>query len=78
MLPGSVVRLCSAEDLIIMKMFAGRDTNLRDVRSVIVRQEVRGLDWSHIEANLAELAELKEDPTLLPRLRDIRQSVGPR
>jgi len=76
MLPGSVVRLCSPEDLIIMKMFAGRDTDLRDARSVIVRQEVRGLDWRHIEENLAELAELKEDPTLLARLRSIRASVA--
>ena len=78
MLPGSVVRLCSAEDLIVMKMFAGRDTDLRDLRSVIVRQQERGLDWRHIEASLAELAELKEDPTLLPRLRNIRDSVGRR
>ncbi|MBM3747206.1 MAG: hypothetical protein FJW34_15570 [Acidobacteria bacterium] len=75
MLPGSTVRLCSPEDLIIMKMFAGRDTDLRDVRSVIVRQEARGLDWGHIEAHLALLAEAKQDPTLLPRLRDIRKTV---
>lgn len=76
MLPGSAVRLCSPEDLIIMKMFAGRDTDLRDVRSVIVRQQARGLDWRHIEANLAELAGLKDDPALLERLRNLRESVG--
>ena len=78
MLPGSAVRLCSPEDLIVMKMFAGRDTDLRDVRSVIVRQQVRGLDWRHIEDHLAELAELRDDPSLLPRLRNIRESVGRR
>jgi hypothetical protein len=61
-----------------MKTFAGRDTDLRDVRSVIVRQEIRGLDWRHIEEYLAELAELKDDLTLLTRLRDIRESVGRR
>jgi len=74
MLPGSSVRLCSPEDLIVMKMFAGRDTDLRDVRSVIVRQSERGLDWRYIETHLADLAELKEDPALLARLREIRQA----
>ena len=54
------------------------DTDLRDVRSVIVRQSVRGLDWSHVETYLAELAEAKEDLTLLERLRNIRESVGRR
>lgn len=75
MLPGSTVHLCCPEDLIVMKMFAGRDTDFRDVRSVIVRQQARGLDWRHIEANLEELADLKDDPTLLQRLRNIRESV---
>lgn len=75
MLPGASVRLCSPEDLIVMKMFAGRDSDLRDVRSVVVRQGPRGLDWDYIEANLSALAELKEDPSLLPRLRGIRRSV---
>ena len=78
MLPGSAIRLCSPEDLIVMKMFAGRDTDLRDVRSVIVRQGVGVLDWRYIEANLAELAEVKDDPSLLLRLRKILESVGRR
>jgi len=78
MLPGSAIRLCSPEDLIVMKMFAGRDTDLRDVRSVIVRQGVRVLDWPYIEANLAELAEVKDDLSLLLRLRKILESVGRR
>lgn len=75
MLPGSEVTVCAPEDLIIMKMFAGREIDLRDVGSVIVRQSARGLDWRHIEAHLAELASLKEDPGLLPRLRSLRESV---
>jgi hypothetical protein len=44
MLPGKAIRLCSAEDLIVMKMFAHRDTDLRDVRSIIVRQGALNLD----------------------------------
>jgi hypothetical protein len=75
MLPGSTVRLCSPEDLIIMKMFAGRPTDLRDVRSVIVRQQARGLDWPYIESNLAELAEAKDDLSLVAKLRRIRESM---
>lgn len=75
MLPGSVLRLCSPEDLIVMKMFAGRDTDFRDVRSVIVRQRSDALDWPYIEENLGELAEAKDDPTLLSKLREIRDSV---
>ncbi|CAG0943771.1 hypothetical protein ANRL1_01467 [Anaerolineae bacterium] len=35
---GKVVRVCSAEDLIIHKCVAGRDKDLRDVEGVIARQ----------------------------------------
>jgi hypothetical protein len=51
-----------------------RETDLRDARSVMVRHESRGLDWHYIEANLAGLAELKDDRALLPRLRSLRES----
>lgn len=78
MLPGSVIRLCTPEDLIIMKLFAGRETDLRDARSVIVRQGEERLDWSYIEAHLGELAELKGDPSLPERLRELRRSAGGR
>ena len=58
-----------------MKMFAGRDTDFRDARSVIVRQQSYALDRPYIEQNLGELAEAKHDPALLSKLRDIRDSV---
>jgi hypothetical protein len=72
--PGSRIRLCSPEDLIIMKVFAGRETDLRDARSVMVRQGTGRLDWAYVEQHLSELGELKEDPELLPLLRRMRQS----
>ena len=75
MLPGAVIRICSPEDLVIMKMFAGRETDLRDVRSVIVRQGSGTLDWRYVEANLADLAELRDDAELLPNLRRLRKSA---
>jgi hypothetical protein len=76
MLPGHAIRLCSPEDLIVMKMFAGRDTDLRDVRSVIVRQGPAALDWEYVETWLAELADIREDRELMPALRRIRESAS--
>lgn len=76
MLPGNLIRLCSPEDLIVMKVFAGRETDLRDARSVIVRQGDHRLDWSYIESHLGELAELKGDPSLLARLGEIRRAAA--
>lgn len=78
MLAGTRIRLCSPEDLIIMKLFAGRDTDLRDARSVMVRQEPRGLDWRYVEAQLTELATLRDDRDLIAQLRRLRESPGPR
>lgn len=60
-----------------MKLFAGRETDLRDARSIMVRQGAGRLDWLYIEQHLGELGELgelKEDPDLLPLLRRIQQS----
>lgn len=75
MLPGSWVRLCSAEDLLVMKLFAGRETDLRDARSVVVRQGTDRLDWSYMEAQLGELSRAAEDPVLMDRLRRMRESA---
>jgi len=74
LLPGSPIRLCSPGDLIVMKVFAGREIDLRDARSVAVRQRSRSLDWSRIEASVADLAELKGDPEMLATLRKIRDA----
>jgi len=57
-----------------MKMFAGREIDLRDVRSIIVRQGRVALDWSYIETQLEDLAELRDDSDF-PRLRQIRLSA---
>jgi len=44
---GKIVRLCSAEDLVIHKCVAGRDKDLRDIEGVIARQGV-ALDVAYI------------------------------
>lgn len=69
--PGVELRTCSAEDLIVMKVFAGRGQDWVDVERVIVRQTGR-LDWSIIQAELAPLAELKGEPELVDRLAALR------
>lgn len=76
LLPGRMLRLCSAEDLVVMKLFAGRDTDIRDARSVAVRQAER-LDWGYVGEHLAELADLAEDPGLMLRLRRLRDGLPP-
>jgi hypothetical protein len=72
-LPDRGLLVCSAEDLVIMKLFAGRETDLRDARSVLVRQS--RLDWSYMEAHLLDLAAIVENPDLLRRLHELRRSV---
>jgi hypothetical protein len=71
--PGDVrLRTCSAEDLIVMKAFAGRGKDWLDVEGVITRQAGQ-LDWGYIESQLAPLAELKGEPEILASLQKRRQ-----
>jgi hypothetical protein len=51
---------CSAEDLIIHKVFAARDRDWADVESVLTRQHGR-LNLAQIHTELPPLLELKED-----------------
>lgn len=76
LMPGRTLRLCSPEDLIVMKLFAGRETDIRDARSVAVRQGER-LDWVYVETQLAGLADLAGDPELMHRLRRLRGGALP-
>jgi hypothetical protein len=62
---------CSAEDLVVMKSFAGRGQDWVDVERVIVRQTGK-LDWGYILEHLRELAALKESPQIVDRLITLR------
>jgi len=75
MLPGMALRLCSAEDLMVLKTFASRDRDWIDVRGVIVRQGKSVLDWAYILTELKILADLKEEPELVSRLEQLRDSI---
>ena len=73
--PGVSLRTCSAEDLIVMKLFASRAIDIRDAEGVAVRND-NTLDWSYIEEKLTPLAEAKEEPDTLRQLARIRGVGG--
>jgi len=60
---------CSAEDLVIMKAFAGRSIDSADVERIVIRRRKR-LDLKRIRRWLATLGELKEDPDIVNRFED--------
>lgn len=64
--PGIVT--CSAEDLIVHKAFASREIDWIDVDGILMRQGTR-LDFQQVFAELEPLADLKEDPDIIPRLK---------
>ena len=70
---GSALRTCSAEDLVVLKLFAFRPRDLSDAETVVSRQR-RLLDWQYIETNLRPLAEIKDQPEIMATLRRLRQA----
>ena len=66
---------CSAEDLVVLKVFAGREKDWLDVESVVVRQGTR-LDVALIDREVAPLLELKDDARSMPRLEAILKRAG--
>jgi hypothetical protein len=62
---------CSAEDLIVLKAFAGRGQDWVDVERIIVRQTGK-LDWDYIHEQLRPLAELKGSPGIMEQLEALR------
>jgi len=73
--PGCVVRICTAEDLVVMKAFANRVIDWHDVRGVIVRQGSAKMDWRYIQEELAPLCEAKEEPEILDRLISLKREL---
>ncbi len=69
--PGLELRICSAEDLMVMKLFASRAIDLRDAEGIAVRHHGT-LDWRYMEEQLTPLAEAKEEPEILRQLARLR------
>lgn len=70
--PGLILRICSAEDLLVMKLFALRAIDIRDAEGIAVRHD-KSLDWGYIEEQLTPLAEAKEEPEILRQLARVRR-----
>lgn len=74
-LPGLKLRVCTAEDLIVFKSFAGRPIDWQDVRMTVVRQGDDKLDWAYVVKHLTPLAELKGQPEIMRQLEQVRLEV---
>ena len=74
-LPDASLRTCSAEDLIILKAFASRAIDWMDIEGVIIKQG-KAIDWDIVTTELTPLADWKEDPSILPRLQQMRESLS--
>jgi hypothetical protein len=66
--PGAALLTCSAEDLIVFKVFAGRAKDWLDVEGIVLRQRGK-LNADQIWEELTPLLELKETPEDGARLR---------
>jgi hypothetical protein len=65
--PNRSLITCSAEDLVVHKVFAGRDQDWADVERVLTRQYGK-LDLAQIHEELEPLLELKGEPEALAKL----------
>ncbi len=65
------LKLCTAEDLILLKAFAARGQDWLDVEKILVRQG-GALDWRYIEREIVPLANLKEAPEIVEKLKLLR------
>lgn len=74
--PDCRILTCSAEDLVVMKGFAGRERDIGDLETIFRRQRDR-LDWQLIEAELKPLLEVKQDASAWDRLVALRDSCLP-
>lgn len=67
---GILLRLCSPEDLIVMKAFAGRTEDWRDIEGIAIRQGNR-LDQDYLFRQLDPLLAVKDERESSNRLREI-------
>ncbi|MBL8890171.1 MAG: hypothetical protein JNL67_09340 [Planctomycetaceae bacterium] len=68
--PQIAIRLCSANDLVILKGFANRPRDWQDIRGILIRSS-GFLDRNFIRNELSVLAELKEEPEIMDQLEQL-------
>lgn len=71
---GHQLRTCIAEDLVVHKCFASREQDWIDVRNVLEKQRGK-LRVAQIYEELTPLAELKAQPDIVDRLRNLLGKV---
>src|SRR4030067_16132 len=67
--------ICSAEDLIIQKVVAGREKDMHDVHSILVVQHGK-LDYEYIEEGLMKFVEALDNEELLKNYRLILEKAN--
>jgi predicted nucleotidyltransferase len=67
---GISLRICSAEDLIILKTMAARGRDWFDIESVIIRQAA--LDWDYIVPTLQSVTDNDELPAKIGKLKELK------
>ncbi len=71
--PGVSLITCSAEDLVVLKAFAGRAHDWSAVEGILVAQG-DNMDWNYINEHLSTLCEVKGDRETIVRLEQLRKS----
>jgi hypothetical protein len=71
---GVTLTTCSAEDLVVHKVFAGRDLDWSDVERVLVRQHGK-MDLAQVRSELKPLLELKGEPDAMDKLERMIATV---
>ncbi len=69
------LRLCSAEDLVVFKVFAGRPQDWHDVETVLMRQAGR-LNLALVREELRPLVALLEEPGRLDQFERLLARLG--
>jgi len=70
--PELELRTCSAEDLMVLKLFASRPLDLHNAEGVAIRRKGK-LDWTYVEEQLRPLSEVKERPEMMATPARLRQ-----
>lgn len=73
--PGVVLRMCSAEDLIIYKLISTRPRDQADVEGIVRRQGAT-LDAGYIQDWLRQFEQALDDGTLIDRFKQMRAALG--
>ena len=74
--PGVRLRICSAEDFLVMKIFAGRPIDWRDVEMTLRRHRGHALDLDAVRQQVVPLLAAKDDSESLAEFERLVLRVG--